>query len=415
MKLINTILILISIIVILLIIIIILLKKDKNKESYLKIDSSKVDENICKQWFINRSQSNIINPLTGEGIKKNKKTYKDLNKICKQYTQIQKKNYKSLLSVPMYLKPLYKMLFEKDKNGDSKYVKLITDKPSTEYNRKKFTDGWSKVGNSECDIRSLVLHRENIGDIIFNPSKCELNSNCNIDELKCTIYSGVWNPTTGSYFKNDPNPFYKFAKLLDVDHTVPLKHVYYHGGFKWSKAIREKYANDLTPGHLLTMVNYLNTEKGDKDPSEWLPPNGELKYISNWLAVKYRYGLIIEPAEFNAIQDILEKYKDFIPDEHLNINDNIGYSLKNKNESKFDPSYKLQRQIFIDDFNNLAFNNNDNIKTICQNNKSKLDENIKNLFKKELTNYNFHTLFGLLRPEYIDLIKNPEDICNYIE
>jgi hypothetical protein len=93
-----------------------------NIEEYYDINDSDIDENICKQWFINRTKIPIINPVSGKVIKKNKSTYKIINTKCKKYEKINKK-YKNIESVPDYLKVLYKMLFDG-------YVKLITSVPS---------------------------------------------------------------------------------------------------------------------------------------------------------------------------------------------------------------------------------------------------------------------------------------------
>ncbi len=404
----NTIILLLFLILTLLLILIEIVQ-NKNLE-YYTISDNDITEEICKKQFSIRDNGPFINPITNYSIEKNKKIYKELNKKCKKFESINKRNYKSLNTVPNYLKVLYKML----NNG---YVKLITDKPTTEYNRKTFGDKWHKVKNTECDIRSIVLYKENKGNVIFSPSRCNLTNNCENNDLKCTIYSGEWQPTTGNYFiNNNENPTYTFAKLIDVDHTVPLKHAYYAGGFKWNNWLKEKYANDLTPGHLIPMVYYLNTEKGDKDPSEWLPPNGELKYVSNWLAIKYRYGLIIQPVEFNVIQEILDKYQDFIPDEPINIQLDIGYETVVKFNKLMDPIYQQNRDDIINNYNTNILNGKHDIKTICKNSKliEKLTKKHMDMFKQELLKNNNHAYFGLLRPEYVNLIKTPQDICEYI-
>jgi hypothetical protein len=297
------------------------------------------------------------------------------------------------------------------------FIKVINEEPTEKYDRKKlFGDGWKNVKNSDCDIRSILLYKENKGNLVFNPSKCNLTNKCEAKDLKCTIYSGEWQPITGSYFANNTNPIYNYAALVDVDHTVPLKHAYYSGAFEWPDWLRKKYANDLTPGHLFTMVYYLNTEKGDKTPADWLPPFGELKYVSNWLAIKYRYGLIIEPIEFNAIQDILNMYNNFTPDEPIDLSKDIGYSTKSDFNNILDPVFKTEQDTFIKNFNKNAFKDKNNIVNICQNEQSKkqITNNHLTLFKQELSKNNNHSFFGLLRPEYVNLIKDKENICNFI-
>lgn len=379
-----------------------------NTEEYYdinNIDNDILSEDTCKQWFINRTKFPIINPISGHVILKNKVTFKDINKKCKKYEKINKK-YKNIESVPDYLKVLYAMLF----NG---YVKLITNIPSEKYNRSMFGK-WTQ--DYKCDIRSKVLYRENTGNLVFNPSKCDLTKDCDIQDYKCTIYSGKWTPISGNYFDNTNKITYEYSKLIDVDHTVPLQHAYYAGAYQWTSDIREKYSNDLTPGHLMTMVYYLNTEKGDKDPSEWLPPDNQLRYVSNWLSVKYRYGLIINPSEFNVIQNILEQYKDFRPDNSIDIKDvDIGYETMFKLNTTLDPYYSQERKIFLNKFNTTYYKDTKkSIQNECKNNKINISNRILNSFKEELKNDNNHAYFGLLRPEYIKLLKEPKDICNYI-
>ena len=380
------------------------------KKEYFNIPDDKINEELCKKWFTNRDKIPIKNPLSNRRIDKNGDLYKELNKKCRKYEKVNKKNYKSIDTVPNHLKVLYKMLYDG-------FVKVIEEEPTEKYDRKKiFGDGWKNVKNSDCDIRSILLYKENKGNLVFNPARCNLTNECKIEDLKCTIYSGEWQSSSGSYFINNQNPIYNFSKLIDVDHTVPLKHAYYAGAFEWSDTIRKKYANDLTPGHLFTMVYYLNTEKGDKSPSDWLPPSGELKYVSNWLAIKYRYGLIIEPIEFNAILNILEKYNDFTPDDPIDINKDIGYSTKSDFDNPLDPVFKTERDTFIKNFNTLAFKDKNNIVDICQNKQSKkqITNNHLTIFKNELSKNDIHSFFGLLRPEYVNLIKDKENICNFI-
>jgi hypothetical protein len=50
-----------------------------------------------------------------------------------------------------------------------------------------------------------------------------------------------------------------------------------------------------------------NSSKGDKDPSEWLPPNEQYHctYIKNWIEIKNLYGLTFDAKEKIAIEKIL--------------------------------------------------------------------------------------------------------------
>ena len=58
-----------------------------------------------------------------------------------------------------------------------------------------------------------------------------------LDERGCKVISGQWHdPFTGNTY-TDPSD-------LDIDHMVPLKEAHVSGGYAWSSARREQYAND---------------------------------------------------------------------------------------------------------------------------------------------------------------------------
>lgn len=59
---------------------------------------------------------------------------------------------------------------------------------------------------------------------------------------------------------------------LDVDHFVPLAEIHDSGGFAWTAARREAYANDqASPLTLIAVTAKSNRSKADKDPAQWLP------------------------------------------------------------------------------------------------------------------------------------------------
>jgi len=160
------------------------------------------------------------------------------------------------------------------------------------------------------------------------------------------------------------------------------------------------------------MINYLNTEKGDTTPYKWLPPINELRYISNWIAVKYRYDLKLSINEFNILHKILDKYKEFIPDEPIKNNEEKGNSLQISNtilgKEKLLTNHKNSDLIrsFIDNYSINIFKacGSFNIK----NEQEKINmENLRNILKEN----NNHSYFGLLRPEIVDIISD-DALCN---
>lgn len=111
----------------------------------------------------------------------------------------------------------------------------------------------------------------------------------------CTIRTGKWL----SYY--DRTTFTQAAGL-DIDHLVPLAEAWRSGAKRWNAATRTRYANDLGDGRTLVAVSaHANRSKGDRDPADWLPRYGRCTYLRQWVAVKIRWRLRINPAEKAAL------------------------------------------------------------------------------------------------------------------
>ena len=70
-----------------------------------------------------------------------------------------------------------------------------------------------------------------------------------------------------------------------------------------------QYANDLTNHEALIAVSSsANRSKGDKDPSDWMPPNKDYwcEYIRDWQIVKKLWALNMDEKEKRFI-DIKNK------------------------------------------------------------------------------------------------------------
>lgn len=89
------------------------------------------------------------------------------------------------------------------------------------------------------------------------------------------------------------------AKLLDIDHVVPLKWAWEHGAQDWSKAKRVKFAND--PINLIAVEASLNRAKGAQGPDQWLPPKNQCQYIVRFLRIVKQYKLQ-EPANVSRLK-----------------------------------------------------------------------------------------------------------------
>jgi hypothetical protein len=144
---------------------------------------------------------------------------------------------------------------------------------------------WIDADKDRCDTRKEVL----IQEAVVIP---KLSSGC-------VLNGGQWISSYDALATAD-------YSTLDIDHMIPLSEAWRSGAWKWSPAQREAFANDLTDSRVLIAVTAsLNRQKGDQDPSTWLPPENKCTYVSNWIAVKVRYSLTVDPAEANALTSLV--------------------------------------------------------------------------------------------------------------
>ena len=58
------------------------------------------------------------------------------------------------------------------------------------------------------------------------------------------------------------------------------------------------------PQHLIAVEDGSNTSKLDRDPANWMPPNRTYwcQYLNDWIEVKRRWGLSMDPEEADTIR-----------------------------------------------------------------------------------------------------------------
>jgi 5-methylcytosine-specific restriction endonuclease McrA len=115
----------------------------------------------------------------------------------------------------------------------------------------------------------------------------------------CNVLTGEWyDPYSGETFTNSTD--------LDLDHIIPLKFAHGHGGDKWTRERKAKFANDLD--NLILVSASLNRQKGAKGPDEWLPPNYPYRceYIAHFDNVMTKYGLRYIPSEQRIINKMVQ-------------------------------------------------------------------------------------------------------------
>lgn len=159
---------------------------------------------------------------------------------------------------------------------------VVKAEDRTGYVRSKFKH-WLGAGNG-CDVRKAVI----LSEAVKKPT---------VDK-SCKITGGEW------YSPYDDTKVTDASKL-DVDHMVPLAEAWDSGASAWDAKRREMYANDQTdPIHLISVTAASNRSKSDQDPAEWLPTNKAYvcTYVTNWIAIKVRWGLSVDEKEKSTLQ-----------------------------------------------------------------------------------------------------------------
>lgn len=149
---------------------------------------------------------------------------------------------------------------------------------------------WVDADGDGCDTRREVI----ISESLTPPS---VSGDCWID-------GGHW------VSRYDAVAIHGYPARFDVDHLVPLKEAHDSGAYAWSAAKRLEFANDLaSPEALILVTASSNRSKSDKDPGQWLPVRRETHcgYASDWVRVKHKWGLNVDPAEKRALARILSR------------------------------------------------------------------------------------------------------------
>ncbi|WP_435860482.1 HNH endonuclease family protein [Streptomyces scabiei] len=163
----------------------------------------------------------------------------------------------------------------------------VQDEDRTGYERTKFRH-WTDADRDGCSTRNEVLLEE----AVTAPTQ----------GVNCALSGGTWHsPYDGASYDQ--------ARALDIDHLVPLAESWDSGSSGWTAGERQAYANDLDdPRALIAVSASSNRSKADQDPTTWQPPAQGYRctYATDWIAIKTRWALAIDPAEQATLTDVLD-------------------------------------------------------------------------------------------------------------
>ncbi|MFD5013787.1 HNH endonuclease family protein [Streptomyces chartreusis] len=157
----------------------------------------------------------------------------------------------------------------------------VQDEDRTGYTRDKFRH-WIDADRDGCNTRNEVLLEEAVTTPVQGPN-CQL--------------------TEDSWYSPYDDTYFTAPHGLDIDHLVPLDEAWDSGASAWTAKEREAYANDLGDARALIAVSAgSNRSKADQDPATWQPPAASYRctYATDWVTVKTRWQLAIDPAEHTA-------------------------------------------------------------------------------------------------------------------
>lgn len=163
----------------------------------------------------------------------------------------------------------------------------VENERSSGYSRSLFTH-WIDADGDSCNTREEVLIAES-------------KSKAQVDAYGCKVIEGDWLSPYDNQAHTNPSE-------LDIDHMVPLKEAWDSGAWAWSASQRKAFANDLSDDRSLIAVTAgQNRSKGEKDPSNWLPPEAGYRctYLGEWVAIKSRWKLSMDQSEFGRIKNVL--------------------------------------------------------------------------------------------------------------
>ncbi|WP_196466362.1 HNH endonuclease family protein [Planomonospora sp. ID91781] len=159
------------------------------------------------------------------------------------------------------------------------------------YSRARFGANWADTAagvpyaRNGCRTRDDLLARDGENVRYRRGSRCEV------------VELDLRDPYTGRVIRWSK----RRADEIQVDHVVPLSYEWRMGASRWSRAKRERIAND--PLNLMPVYGDANEAKGGSGPAAWLPPRRTVRcaYVVRFAQVALKYGLPVTRADKAAM------------------------------------------------------------------------------------------------------------------
>ncbi|SEH86643.1 Protein of unknown function [Mycolicibacterium rutilum] len=165
-----------------------------------------------------------------------------------------------------------------------------------DYRRAAFGDSWTDDtsapgGHNGCDTRNDVLNRDLVDKTFVSIKRCP---------------NAVATGTLIDPYTNAVVPFTRGEKTgadVQIDHIVPLALAWDLGARGWPEEMRVRFAND--PANLLAVAGAANQDKGDQEPSAWMPPNAAFhcQYAMQFVEVLRGYRLSVDAPSATVLRE----------------------------------------------------------------------------------------------------------------
>jgi hypothetical protein len=165
-----------------------------------------------------------------------------------------------------------------------------------DYRRAAFGDAWTDDtsapgGHNGCDTRNDILDRDLLEKTYTSIKRCP---------------TAVATGTLHDPYTNAVVAFTRGNQVgasVQIDHIVPLALAWDLGARDWTDDLRVRFAND--PANLLAVQGQANQDKGDGEPSVWMPPNHAFwcQYAVQFAAVLRGYALSVDAPSAVVLRD----------------------------------------------------------------------------------------------------------------